>query len=161
MRICRFIPALAVVALVGPVVSAQLIIEAPKPAQYTVERVNPRAAQLVRALSPALVGQYIPAEQFDKLDRPYKNAGVWATSPYTIMRSARPEEGNANYYEMKDVLKKKEASPTEQVKDRQPTPRAIIKIPMEPERKRANPDADQGRITIKPYKAGEKKTREA
>ena len=77
------------------------------------------------------------------------------------MRSVRPEEGNENYYEMKELLKKKEASPTEQVKDREPSPRAIIRIPMEPERKRANPDADQGRITIKPSKPAEKKTREA
>ena len=160
MRISRIIPAFAVAAFLAPVISAQIIFEAPKSSEYVVARVNPRAAQLVRALSPALVGQYIPAEQFDHLERPYKNAGVWATSPYTIIRSVRPEEGNPNYYEMKQLLKAKEASPTEQVKDREPSPRAIIRIPIEPERKRANPDADQGRITIKPYKPGEKKTRE-
>jgi hypothetical protein len=156
MPIRRLIPAVALVAVLAPAVSAQIIFEAPKSNEYVVERVNPRAAQLVRAMSPALVGQYIPAEQFDKLDRPYKNAGVWATSPHTIMRKVRPEEEHANYYEMKQLLMKKEEAAAEVKGVKPPTPRAIIRIPMEPERKPANPNADQGRITIRPLKATEK-----
>ena len=149
------LPALALAAFFTSTANAQVVFDATEEMgqDYVIEEVNPRAAQLLRSIDAYHMREFIPAEQFRNLPRPYKNAGVWATSPYTIMRRVAPELGDPNYYEMKDQLKMKMQDPTQQVKQNEPAPRAIIKIPVEPERKPINPNADQGRITIRPYKA--------